>query len=110
MSKPNCDFPGGTADRNPTADAGDKGLISGPRRHHVFCFTTIQPTHLGPMVDNKRSHPAHNERKALYSKKDLGLPKINKLLFLINKQTGPYTSKGETLQRTLSGQLKKTEL
>lgn len=28
-------FPGGPVVRNPSADAGDTGLLSGPRRSHV---------------------------------------------------------------------------
>ena len=30
------DFPSGTADKNPSADAGDTGLIPGPGRFHML--------------------------------------------------------------------------
>ena len=34
--KKSLDFPGGTVDKNPPADAGDVGLVPGPRRSHLL--------------------------------------------------------------------------
>ena len=40
-----ADFPGGSVVKNPPADAGDTGSISGPGRSHMLspCTTTTEP-------------------------------------------------------------------
>ena len=42
------DFPGGTVDKNPPANAGESGSIPGPGRFHMprvsWCATATEPT------------------------------------------------------------------
>ena len=49
------DFPSGTVDKNPPANAGDMGLIPGPGRSHMpqnynLCATTTKPTLWSPQA------------------------------------------------------------
>ena len=92
----NPDFPGGTMDRNPTANTGDTSSIPGPRISHMSqqlspCATTAEACTPGSVL-RKRSHcneqptrpskesffvPAcHNQRKPTPSNEDPAQPKI----------------------------------
>ena len=61
------DFPGGAADKNPPADIGDTGSISGLGRFHLLqgswaCVPQLlKPTRLEPVFCSKRNH--HNEKQ-----------------------------------------------
>ena len=46
------DFPGGTVDKNPPANAGDTGSIPGLGRFHNYG----SPHALEPVLHNRRSH------------------------------------------------------
>ena len=61
-------FPGVPVDKNPSANAGDTGLIPALRRFHTPQSKPVRhkhepqllkPIHLKPVLHNKRSH--HNE-------------------------------------------------
>jgi len=57
------DFPGGTVDRNPSANSGDTGSIPGlgrfnmPWSNQVPVPQLLKPARLEPVLCNKRSHP-----------------------------------------------------
>ena len=53
------DFPGGTVDRNPPANAGDTGLTLDPGRFHMLSPQLLKPECLEPVL-HKRSR--HNEK------------------------------------------------
>ena len=61
-------FPGGAVVKNPPANAGDTGSSLGPGRSHMPRSNyarvpqLLKPTHLEPVLCNKRSH--HNEKPA----------------------------------------------
>ena len=65
------DFPGGALVRNPHANAGDTGSVSGPGRSHMpwsnlsLCTTTTEPARLEPVFLSKCSH--HNEKPTHHS-------------------------------------------
>ena len=54
------DFPGGTENKNPPANAGDMGLIPGLGKSHMLwsllAATTEACVPLEPIICNKRSH------------------------------------------------------
>ena len=65
------DFPSGTVDKNPPANAGDMDSIPGPERFRVpgsnwACMSQLlglreqllKPMHLEPALRNKKSHPS----------------------------------------------------
>ena len=60
------DFPGGTVDKNPPANAGDMGLIPVPGRFHMpwgnqaWVPQLLRPEGLEHMLYKKRSH--YNEK------------------------------------------------
>ena len=69
------DFPSGTVDKNLPANAGDMGLILGPRRLHMPRATKAHGPQLRklsclePVLRNKRSHRSeksihHNEEES----------------------------------------------
>ena len=80
------DFPGGAVVKNPPANAGDMGSSPGPGRSHMPLSNEarapqllslrsrarepqlLKPTHLEPMLHNKRSHcnekPVHHNKVA----------------------------------------------
>ena len=73
------DFPGGPVVKNPPANAGNMGLIPGPRTQipHATgqlspCATATEPWHLEPVFWLKRSHCA------LQLKSSPGLPQLEK--------------------------------
>ena len=69
----NRDFPGGTVVKNPPANAGDTGSIPGPGRSHMpwsnksHVPQLLKPTHLKPVLRNKRSHRSESPRTAVKS-------------------------------------------
>ena len=62
LSKPwSWDFPGGAVDKNPPANAGDTGSLSGRGRSHVPRSSWARaPQLLEPVLCSRRDH--HNEK------------------------------------------------
>ena len=87
------DFSGGVVDKNPPANAGDTGLIPGPRGSHTPCSNQARVPQLlslrsrGPGVVTEEATTMRSPRTAKrsptsHSNEDPVPPKINKHIFL----------------------------